>query len=229
MAPFLFSLWMIFHWLEDPLHVGWAALDKDVLLSYERVRLCSTGAENRVGATADARAVVGTDFLGSADGRRNHDHFCLGTALAPGCESALDFSRLFLLWNCLLAQNTVSDREKPRVSKLSVNLSEVCTRTGILLCVADDLLLTYDGDTNNSFWYPWWIPWKHLDMCQLHNGSMRSNLESTSKPPRYCGGQTQQPQNKVLWRCIISLPLNFVLLPFNKQNPLNMLHFTDII
>lgn len=208
--------------------MGWAALDKDVLLSSEWVQPCSTGTENRQSATVDARAVVGTDVLGSADSRRNHSHFCLGTALTPACESTLDFPRLFLLWNCSLAQNTVSNREKPRVSKLSVELSEVCTRTGVLLCVAEDLLLSYDGDTNNSLQYPWWIPWKHLDMCQLHNGSMRSNLESTSKPPHYGGGQTQQPQNKVLWSHIISLLLNFVLLPFNKQNPLNMLHFKDI-
>lgn len=76
---------------------GWDELDKDVLLSSEQVQLCSTGTENRHSATVDARAVVGTDFLGSADGRRNHDHFCLGTALALGCESALDFPRLFLL------------------------------------------------------------------------------------------------------------------------------------
>lgn len=76
---------------------GWDELDKDVLLSSEQVQLCSTGTENRHSATVDARAVVGTDFLGSADGRRNHD---LGTALALGCESALDFPRLFLLWNC---------------------------------------------------------------------------------------------------------------------------------
>lgn len=57
----------------------------------------------------------------------------------------------------LLPQNTVSDREKPRVSKLSVELSEVCACTGVLLCVAEDLLLTYmyDGDTNNSLQYPW--------------------------------------------------------------------------
>lgn len=63
-------------------------------------------------------------------------------ALSVGCECTLCCPRLFSLWKCLLAYHTVSYRQKARVSKLSVELSEVCTHTSILLPAAEDLLLT---------------------------------------------------------------------------------------
>lgn len=46
------------------------------------------------------------------------------------------------LCRCLLAPHTVSYRQKPRVFKLSAELSEVSTHSNVLLPVAEDLLLT---------------------------------------------------------------------------------------
>lgn len=66
----------------------------------------------------------------------------LDIALSLGCECPLGCSRLFSLWKCLLAHHTVSYRQEPKVSKLSVELSGVCTHTSILLPVAENLLLT---------------------------------------------------------------------------------------